>query len=97
MWASFQTYLEQFRGRYRCWYWYAELRMMQKTGVSFEEDRWTDLWEVVRAGVAVRGAFDFGLKSFVRAFHEHGRTSSARTGWHQLPWRSPTTKHGMCR
>lgn len=72
MWASFQTFLDRYES-YQCWFWYAEVKMMQKTGVSFQEDRWTDLWALVRAGVAVRGAFDFGLKSFVKAFYEHGR------------------------
>lgn len=73
VWSAFRRYLEQFQGRYRCYFWYAEVRMMEKTGVAFTIENWTDLWGVARAGVAVRGAFDFGLKSFVRAFHEHGR------------------------
>ena len=74
MWASFQRFLNSFPGGYRCWYWYAEVKMMEKTQAPLSNrEKWTDLWEVCRAGVAVRGAFQFGLKNFVKAFHEHGK------------------------
>lgn len=72
MWASFQAYLDLFP-KYRCWFWYAEVKMMEKTGAPLDTDAWIDLWQVVRAGVAVRGAFQFGLKNFVSAFHQHGK------------------------
>ena len=72
MWAAFRDFVETTPSR--CWYWYAEKKMMEKTGAPLEdvEETWTDLWEVCRAGVAVQGAFDFSLKSVVRAFHRHG-------------------------
>jgi len=72
MWTAFRDFVETTPSR--CWYWYAEKKMMEKTGAPLEhvDETWTDLWEVCRAGVAVRGAFDFSLKSFVRAFHQHG-------------------------
>jgi hypothetical protein len=73
MWKSFCAYLESTPSH--CWYWYAEKKMMEKTGAPLEnlDETWTDLWGVCRAGVAVRGAFDFSLKSFVKAFHQHGK------------------------
>ena len=71
MWKAFFDHVKVKDSR--CWYWYAEKKMMDKTGIAYADDQWTDLWEVCRAGVAVRGAFDFGLKSFVRAFHQEDK------------------------
>jgi hypothetical protein len=72
VWNEFQTFLvTQDEEKTCCWYWYAEERFMEKLGLETRLS-WHDLFRVCRYG-AVRHAFDFSLKSWVKAFHLHGK------------------------
>lgn len=72
VWQKFQTFLDtQDEEKTCCWYWYAEERFMEKAGLETKLP-WYDLFRVCRYG-AVRHAFDFSLKSWVKAFHLHGK------------------------
>lgn len=66
LYHSFSEFLRQIPCHKLCWYWYAEDKVLKKANQSFADCEWWDLWKISRH-VAVKRAFDFSLKSFVRA------------------------------
>jgi hypothetical protein len=71
LFERFSAHLQSYKNPL-CWYWYAEKKAFTRAGAPLDMSNWRDLWEVARC-VGVKNAFDFSLKSFVRAFYSHGR------------------------
>jgi len=71
LFERFSAHLQSYKNPL-CWYWYAEKKALERAGAPLDMSYWRDLWEVARC-VGVKNAFDFSLKSFVRAFYSHGR------------------------
>jgi len=64
----FSNFLQQIPLCKICWYWYAEKKVLDTLNLSFPNCEWWDLWKVSRH-VALKFAFDFSLKSFVKALY----------------------------
>lgn len=72
LFQEFQEFLQGV-GEYQCWYWYAEKKAMEKASiVNIDVSLWFDLCEASKH-TAMRGAFNFSLKSFVKAMHNEGK------------------------
>jgi len=70
---DFDAWLSHRKKRY-CVYWYAEEKILEHDAPPLDSDyEWIDLWKTFRySPIIVRGAFNFSLKSIVRAFYDQG-------------------------
>ena len=73
LFSRVQDHLCSYGPRVRCWYWYAEKKVLRDRPHPFELDHWSDLWEIARIPVVMRGALDFSLKSIANALSLQGK------------------------